>query len=30
MPLGIVTGIIGAPIFLLLMGRRAYTFGNAS
>lgn len=30
MPLGIVTGIIGAPIFLLLMGRRAYTFGSAS
>ena len=30
MPLGIVTGIIGAPVFLLLMGRRAYTFGNAS
>jgi iron complex transport system permease protein len=27
MPLGIVTGLIGAPIFLFLMGRRRYTFG---
>lgn len=29
MPLGIVTGLIGAPIFLFLMGRRRYTFGNS-
>lgn len=28
MPLGIVTGLIGAPIFLLLMGRRRYEFGS--
>ena len=30
MPLGIVTGLIGAPLFLLLMGRRDYEFGNRS
>lgn len=30
MPLGIVTGLIGAPIFLFLMGRRQYEFGNSS
>ncbi|MEE4026009.1 iron ABC transporter permease [Gordonia sp. PKS22-38] len=29
MPLGIVTGLIGAPVFLFLMGRRRYTFGNS-
>lgn len=30
MPLGVVTGMVGAPIFLVLMGRRRYRFGNAS
>ncbi|MDS1116825.1 iron ABC transporter permease [Gordonia westfalica] len=30
MPLGIVTGLIGAPIFLFLMGRRQYVFGTGS
>ena len=30
MPLGIVTGIIGAPVFLILMGRRTYAFGGSS
>lgn len=30
MPLGIVTGLIGAPVFLFLMGRRRYEFGNSS
>lgn len=29
-PLGVVTGIIGAPIFLLLMGRSRYRFGGQS
>lgn len=28
MPLGVVTGIIGAPLFLLLLGRRGYSFGG--
>ncbi|MGV9672300.1 FecCD family ABC transporter permease [Gordonia sp. NPDC003504] len=28
MPLGIVTGLIGAPVFLYLMGRRRYSFGS--
>lgn len=28
MPLGIVTGLVGAPVFLLLMGRRTYSFGG--
>ncbi|MBB1034911.1 iron ABC transporter permease [Dietzia sp. CQ4] len=28
MPLGVVTGIIGAPVFLLLLGRRRYSFGS--
>ncbi|WOC12057.1 Hemin transport system permease protein HmuU [Gordonia sp. MP11Mi] len=28
MPLGIVTGLIGAPVFLFLMNRRSYSFGN--
>lgn len=27
-PLGVVTGIIGAPVFLLLMGRSRYRFGG--
>lgn len=27
-PLGVVTGIIGAPVFLLLMGRKRYRFGG--
>ncbi|WP_168581787.1 FecCD family ABC transporter permease [Gephyromycinifex aptenodytis] len=29
-PLGVVTGVIGAPAFLLLMGRRRYEFGASS
>ena len=29
MPLGIVTGLIGAPVFLFLMGRRRYEFGHS-
>jgi iron complex transport system permease protein len=28
-PLSVVTGIIGAPVFLLLMGRRRYRYGGA-
>ena len=28
MPLGVVTGIIGAPLFLFLMGRNSYAFGG--
>lgn len=28
LPLGVVTGVIGAPIFLWLMGRRQYSFGG--
>lgn len=28
LPLGVVTGLIGAPVFLLLMGRRRYRFGG--
>lgn len=28
MPLGVVTGLIGAPLFLVLMGRRGYSFGG--
>lgn len=28
MPLGVVTGLLGAPIFLILMGRRSYSFGG--
>ncbi|MFE3195357.1 FecCD family ABC transporter permease [Nocardia sp. NPDC059240] len=28
-PVGVLTGLIGAPAFLLLMGRRRYTFGTA-
>ncbi|MBM7368638.1 FecCD family ABC transporter permease [Gordonia hydrophobica] len=28
MPLGIVTGLIGAPVFLFLMNRRSYSFGG--
>lgn len=27
-PLSVVTGIIGAPIFLVLLGRRSYSFGG--
>lgn len=30
MPLGVVTGLIGAPVFLIVMGRRSYGFGGAS
>ncbi|WZH54247.1 MAG: iron ABC transporter permease [Nocardioides alkalitolerans] len=29
-PLGVVTGIVGAPVFLLLLGRRRYRFGGES
>lgn len=28
MPLGVVTGVVGAPLFLFLMGRRSYAFGS--
>lgn len=28
-PLGVVTGVIGAPLFLLLMGRGQYKFGDS-
>ncbi len=28
-PVGVLTGLIGAPVFLLLMGRRRYRFGEA-
>lgn len=28
-PLGVVTGLIGAPVFLFVMGRRNYGFGGA-
>lgn len=27
-PLGVVTGVIGAPLFLILMGRKNYHFGG--
>lgn len=27
-PIGVVTGVIGAPVFLVLMGRRRYAFGS--
>ena len=30
MPLGVVTGLIGAPVFLIVMGRRNYGFGGGS
>ena len=30
MPLGVVTGLIGAPVFLIVMGRRNYGFGGSS
>ncbi|WP_375341762.1 FecCD family ABC transporter permease [Patulibacter defluvii] len=30
MPLSVVTGLIGAPVFLLLLGRGRYRFGGAS
>ena len=29
-PLGVVTGLIGAPVFLIVMGRRNYGFGGGS
>lgn len=29
-PVSVLTGIIGAPVFLILMSRRAYSFGGAS
>jgi iron complex transport system permease protein len=29
-PLSVVTGIIGAPVFLLLMGRRRYRYGGGA
>ena len=28
-PLSVVTGLIGVPVFLLLLGRRHYHFGGA-
>jgi iron complex transport system permease protein len=28
-PLSVVTGLIGAPVFLILLGRRRYEFGSA-
>lgn len=28
MPLGVVTGVVGAPVFLILMGRARYSFGG--
>ncbi|MCO1580841.1 iron ABC transporter permease [Crossiella sp. SN42] len=28
-PLSVVTGLVGAPVFLLLLGRRRYRFGSA-
>ncbi|MFI5781479.1 FecCD family ABC transporter permease [Nocardia sp. NPDC051570] len=28
-PVGVLTGLIGAPVFLLLLGRRSYRFGAA-
>ena len=28
-PLGVVTGVLGAPLFLLLMGRGRYQFGGS-
>lgn len=28
-PLSVVTGIVGAPVFLILLGRRTYQFGGA-
>ncbi len=27
-PLGVVTGVVGAPVFLFLMGRRQYAYGG--
>lgn len=29
-PLGVVTGLIGAPVFLIVMGRRSYGFGGTA
>ncbi len=29
-PLSVVTGIIGAPVFLILLGRRSYHFGDTT
>ncbi|WP_260464967.1 iron ABC transporter permease [Arachnia propionica] len=29
-PLGVVTGLVGAPVFLIVMGRRSYGFGSAA
>jgi iron complex transport system permease protein len=29
-PLSVVTGVVGAPVFLLLLGRRSYRFGAES
>lgn len=29
-PLSVVTGLIGAPVFLILLGRRSYRFGGES
>lgn len=30
MPLSVVTGLVGAPVFLVLLGRRTYRFGGDS
>nr|WP_257909324.1 iron ABC transporter permease [Janibacter limosus] len=27
-PLSVVTGLVGAPVFLLLLGRRHYTYSG--
>ncbi|KNX36828.1 sugar ABC transporter substrate-binding protein [Luteipulveratus halotolerans] len=29
LPLSVVTGLVGAPVFLLLLGRRRYSYGSA-
>ena len=29
-PLSVVSGLIGAPVFLVLLGRRRYSYGGAS
>ena len=29
-PIGVVTGLVGAPVFFMVMGRRSYGFGGAS
>lgn len=29
-PIGVVTGLVGAPVFFIVMGRRSYGFGGAA